>query len=218
MKALDVFSAELQQYKTVILANGKFPSNEIALRFIEQAERIICCDGAVEKLLHFGKQPDVVIGDFDSIPHTLLQQLKGIVIEDKDTEKNDLQKSLNYCKSNNYNNISIIGACGLREDHQLANLAILDMFSADLDLIMVSDHGIFSFISEDRDFNSYPGQAVSIFNLDGKARFTFHGLRYPVHERQFTHLWEGSLNISEGERFRIEVYGGNGIIYRAFQN
>ena len=43
MKASDVFSAELQQYKTVILANGKFPSNEIALRSIEQAERIICC-------------------------------------------------------------------------------------------------------------------------------------------------------------------------------
>lgn len=218
METSDVFSAELKQYKTAILANGKFPGNEIALRFIEQAERIICCDGAVEKLLHFGKQPDVVIGDFDSIPHTLLQQLKGIVIEDKDTEKNDLQKSLNYCKSNNYNNISIIGACGLREDHQLANLAILDMFSADLDLIMVSDHGIFSFISEDCDFNSFPDQAVSIFNLDGKARFTFHGLRYPVHKRQFTHLWEGSLNIAEGERFRIEIHGGNGIIYRAFQN
>lgn len=213
-----IFSAELRQYKTVVLCNGEFPSNDTALRFIQQAERIICCDGAVEKLLQFGKNPDVVIGDCDSITESLRQKLKEIIIEDKDTEKNDLQKALIYCKSNNYNKISVIGACGLREDHQLANLAILDMFSSDLDLIMVSNHGIFSFISEPREFDSIPGQAVSIFNLDGKARFTFYGLRYPVHERQFAQLWEGSLNVSEGERFRIEIEGGKGIIYRGFQN
>ncbi|MCQ2264982.1 MAG: thiamine diphosphokinase [Bacteroidales bacterium] len=216
--ASTIFSAELLQYKTIVLCNGEFPSNEIALRFIQQAERIICCDGAVEKLLQFGKYPDIVIGDCDSISESLCQKLKTIIIEDKDTEKNDLQKALNYCKSNNYNNISIVGACGLREDHQLANLAILDMFSADLNLIMVSNHGIFSFISEPREFDSFPGQAVSIFNLNGKARFTFHGLRYPVYERRFAHLWEGSLNVSESERFRIEIEGGRGIIFRVFQN
>lgn len=216
MDSNSIFDKEIEEYKTVVLANGEFPNTPFATRCLSLAERIICCDGAVEKLLSFGKEPNVIVGDCDSISSTLYQRFKKIIIEDKDCERNDLQKSLNYCKSKKYNHIVVLGACGLRGDHFLANLSILNMFSSDLDLAMVGNDGIFSFISEDRKFCSYPGQAVSIFSLEGDAYFSFHGLKYPVKNRPFKQLWEGSLNVADGDSFTIQIANGKGIVYRNF--
>ena len=211
-----VFESEYQHYTTVIMANGEIPFGEVPLTFLRRAERIICCDGAIEKLLQLGLQPNVIIGDLDSISPTLRQQYRHIIIEDKNTEYNDLQKSLKYCISNNYNNIAIVGASGLRDDHNIANLAILDLYSDKIDVLMVGNKGVFSFISAAATFASVPGQAVSVFCLDGKAVFSFHDLKYPVHKRKFRYLWEGSLNEALSNHFTIEITGGKGIIYRCY--
>ena len=37
----------MENYKCVVVANGLFPSGELALRILNQAEYIIACDGAV---------------------------------------------------------------------------------------------------------------------------------------------------------------------------
>lgn len=213
----NVFEKELQVYSTVILANGELPEGEIPLRFLKQAERIICCDGAVEKLLQLGFEPMVIVGDGDSISEKNIEKYKNSLLIDDSTDYNDLQKSLKYCQSNKYNKIAVLGACGLREDHYLANLSILDMYSETMDLLMVGNKGIYSFISARRDFDSFPGQAVSVFCLNAQASFTFTGLRYPVHDRKFNYLWEGSLNVAIGDSFSIDIEGGKGIVYRCYQ-
>ena len=211
-----LFAYELSRYTTVIVGNGETPQGEIPTRFLQRAEVIVCCDGALDKLLKISVKPDVVIGDCDSISEERRQQFKDIIIEDKDEECNDLQKALKYCKRENYKHIAVLGASGLRDDHQLANLSILNMYAEQMDLIMVSNYGLFSFISEDTTFSSTPRQEVSVFSFDGQAEFTFSGLQYPVHQRRFAQLWEGSLNIALGERFTVKISNGRGLVFREF--
>ena len=184
--------------------------------FLQHARFIVCCDGALEKLLKIGMKPDVVIGDCDSISEDRRQQFKDIIIEDKDQECNDLQKALKYCLRQQFGPIAILGASGLRDDHQLANLSILNMYAERMDLIMVSNYGLFSFISEDTTFASTPGQEVSVFSFDGQALFSFSGLQYPVHNRRFAQLWEGSLNKALGNSFTITLNNGRGVVFREF--
>ena len=212
----NIFTHELSRYSTVIVGNGETPQGEIPMLFLQHARFIVCCDGALEKLLKIGMKPDVVIGDCDSISEDRRQQFKDIIIEDKDQECNDLQKALKYCLRQQFGPIAILGASGLRDDHQLANLSILNMYAERMDLIMVSNYGLFSFISEDTTFASTPGQEVSVFSFDGQALFSFSGLQYPVHNRRFAQLWEGSLNKALGNSFTITLNNGRGVVFREF--
>ena len=212
-----LFAHELSHYSTVIVGNGETPQGEIPLLFLQRAQFIVCCDGALDKLLHIGIKPNIVIGDCDSITEEKRQQFQDIIIEDQDEEYNDLQKALKYCMKQQLGPVAVLGASGLRDDHQLANLSILNMYSAKMDLIMVSNYGLFSFISEDTTFASLPGQEVSVFNFDGQAIFSFEGLQYPVHNRRFTQLWEGSLNKALGEHFTVKISGGRGLVYREYR-
>ena len=212
----NIFTHELSRYSTIIVGNGETPQGEIPMLFLQHARFIVCCDGALEKLLKIDIKPDVVIGDCDSISEERRQQFKDIIIEDKDQECNDLQKALKYCLKQQFGPVAILGASGLRDDHQLANLSILNMYAERMDLIMVSNYGLFSFISEDTTFASTPGQEVSVFSFDGQALFSFSGLQYPVHNRRFVQLWEGSLNKALGNSFTITLNNGRGMVFREF--
>lgn len=212
------FQAELTQYKTIILANGEFPTHPLAIKFLEQAEYIICCDGAAEKLLNFEIHPDVVVGDFDSMSPSMKQQLEPLMFRDASEDYNDLQKAIHYALSKHFQSVAVLGAFGLREDHALANLAIAEMYAPQLSLILVSNCGMFSAITRHTTFASFPKQPVSVFSLKGKAIFTFHGLKYPVQKRRFVYHWEGSLNSALTSQFRIELEGADAtaLVYRAF--
>lgn len=212
----NIFTHELSRYSTVIVGNGETPQGEIPMLFLQHARFIVCCDGALEKLLKIGMKPDVVIGDCDSVSKERQQQFKDIIIKDQNEEYNDLQKALKYCQRQQLGPVAILGASGLRDDHQLANLSILNMYAEHMDLIMVSNYGLFSFISEDTTFASSPGQEVSVFSFDGQALFSFSGLQYPVHNRRFAQLWEGSLNKALDERFTVKINGGKGLVFREF--
>jgi thiamine pyrophosphokinase len=211
-----LFAHELTHYSTVIVGNGETPQGKIPLQFLLLAQTIVCCDGALDKLLHIGIQPDIVIGDCDSLSDEAWATFKDIIIEDLDEECNDLQKALKYCKRMHYEHIAVLGASGLRDDHQLANLSILNMYAEQMDLIMVSNYGLFSFIDKDTIFASIPKQEVSVFSFDGQAEFTFSGLQYPVHQRRFAQLWEGSLNKALGDSFTIAIKNGRGVVFREF--
>lgn len=212
----NIFAHELSRYSTVIVGNGETPQGEIPMLFLQHARFIVCCDGALEKLLKIGIQPNVVIGDCDSISEERRQQFKDIIIEDQNEEYNDLQKALKYCLRQQFGPVAVLGASGLRDDHQLANLSILNMYSETMDLIMVSNYGIFTFIDKDTTFASIPRQEVSVFSFDGQALFSFSGLQYPVHNRRFAQLWEGSLNKALGNSFTITLNNGRGVVFREF--
>lgn len=203
---------------SVILSNGEFPQNPHALALLKNAETLICCDGAINNLLHIGIEPDYIIGDCDSISQDNLNRFKNIIIEDKDIECNDLQKSLRLALSLHKTEVLILGASGLREDHALANLSIIIDYSQYISITMMTNYGIFIPINQTTSFCTFEGEQISIFSFNKDNIFTFHGLRYPVNNRQFLHLWEGSLNEALGDKITIECSGSRAVVYFAFSH
>ena len=50
-----------------IVANGNFPKHHIPLEILNKANCIIACDGGADTLVSNGYEPDIIIGDLDSI-------------------------------------------------------------------------------------------------------------------------------------------------------
>ncbi len=194
--------------ETVILANGEFPTGEIALSILANAQFLVCCDGAANQLLlNSTRLPDAIVGDCDSVTEENKKIFSGIIHRIPDQETNDLTKAVNFCLSIGRKRITILGATGKREDHTLANISLLGQyFEKDTEFQMITDYGVFNAISENSEFESFEGQQVSLFNISATA-ITSHNLRYPLQNRILHQLWEGTLNESMGNSFRLDVEG-----------
>ena len=198
----------------IILANGEFPKNAVLLEKL-RAPTIVCCDGAVQKLLDFGIEPDFIVGDMDSISEENKIKFADILIHDSDDNTNDLTKAVKFCVKNGVEHIEILGATGHREDHALGNISLLANY---IDLLtsvkMFTDYGVFTPISKTTTFESFENQVVSIFSITPETLITTDNLAYPRNRQKFLSWWEGTLNRSLGEEFTIEMEAGKIIVFQ----
>ncbi|MDR0661143.1 MAG: thiamine diphosphokinase [Prevotellaceae bacterium] len=201
---------------TVIIADGKFPENRQVINALRSANTIVCCDGAADRLVNFGLLPTYIAGDLDSISSELKARFTDRLYYSPDQESNDLTKAVELCREKGLNDLYIIGATGLREDHTLANISLLTDYAEHVKVAMLTDYGVFSPILATSDFESRKGQQVSIFSLTPSSPIVLHGLKYPVNNRPFTSWWQGSLNESLGDMFRIEFTEGKLVVFRQY--
>ena len=203
----------------IILANGQFPQEQILLQQLNKAQVMICCDGAINTLsLYKFKEPDYIIGDCDSISDELLNKYQSRIITVVDQSKNDLTKATELANKLKLGNIVILGATGLREDHTLANIALLteyyDVFS---NIAIISDYGIFTVHSGDFTIKTIPHQQISFFTIDTKIEINAHELKWPLNKFKLNSWQSGTLNEATHDYLNIQI-GMNQkiIIYRAF--
>lgn len=202
--------------KTVILANGQYPSHPVPVRYLEEADLIVCCDGAAEKLVSHGMEPGIITGDLDSVSPGLKRKYKSILVHDDDQETNDLTKAVRWCVSHRIKEVVILGATGLREDHTLGNISLLADYNRDLKAIMLTDTGSFRAFDHTVTIDSFPGQQVSLFSLDPGLAVTSTGLRYPLQNLKLTSWWRGTLNEAISDKFTLVSEGGNLIVFMKY--
>lgn len=203
-------------YKTVIVADGSFPTHEIPLSYLRNTERIICCDGSVRSLVNAGYIPDAIVGDMDSLSDDLAEQFIDRLFRDRNLETNDLTKTVTWCRKKGYKDLVIVGATGKREDHTIGNISLLAEYIKDVNVIMVTDTGMFLPFLESSSISSFPGQQVSIFSIDPETEITSKGLRYPLIRTRIRNWWVATLNESLGDSFSLEFNDGRLIVYLKF--
>jgi len=201
-------------FYTVIVANGAFPRHPVPLSFLREASRIICCDSATEPLLEYGFEPDHIVGDLDSLSQELQQRFSHSLHHDTDQYTNDLTKSVKFCAEKEWNEITIVGATGKREDHSLGNISLLADYAATVKVQLITDYGVFMPLLNSGNFESFAGQQVSVFSLSSETVFTFRGLKYPLTEQTITSWWQGTLNEALSSDFYIGMDHGRALVFR----
>lgn len=199
--------------KTVILANGAYPTHPVPLASLHGADMIICCDGAAEKLAAHGLKPAIIIGDLDSVSPGLRERYSKLLVQDSDQETNDLTKAVNWCVAAGIQEVAILGATGIREDHTLGNISLLADYSSRIDAVMLTDTGSFRVYDRSVTIDSHSGQQVSLFSLDPSLKVTSSGLKYPLNNLTLHSWWRGTLNESAGDSFSLEFENGNVIAF-----
>ena len=201
----------------MILADGLFPSGERCLAILREASLVICCDGAADKLLDHGMEPDVIVGDMDSVSEPVKQQYHGIMIRSDDPDSNDLTKAARYCMQQGIRKADILGATGSREDHALGNISLMVEYYPGLETRICTDHGMFFLVRDGERIESCPGEQISIFSIDNRVRVTAEGLRYPLDDLQLAKWYTASLNEATGDRFTLRFDSDQPlIVFRAW--
>ena len=193
---------------TVILANGSFPRRKCLLEILHAAARIVCCDGAASALLRAGLEPDLVVGDLDSLDPALKKRFGKRIVHESEQETNDLSKAFRACMARGWRDIVILGAGGRREDHLLGNASLLPMFaSAGASVRMETDYGTFLPVLESASFRRPVGTKVSIFSFHPEMPVTATGLAYPLDKLRLPFWWCGTLNETNAPEFSLAFDG-----------
>jgi len=115
--------------RILIFANGELPDLNKARLLPERDDYIICADGGTRHALALNLQPNLVIGDMDSLKEGQWQKLEkaGIPVELYPHDKNetDLELAILRAIELTPKEILVIAALGGRLDHILGNLALL---------------------------------------------------------------------------------------------
>ena len=201
------------KFDTAILANGVFPTHDIPLSYIRNADRIICCDGSAQNLVNFGREPFAIVGDIDSLSAELADKYADRVFRSDEQETNDLTKTVNWCVSRGFNDIVITGATGKREDHTLGNISLLAEYCQYANVIMATDTGIFKVYYNSAEIETFKGQQVSIFSIDGNTDITSEGLKYKLDKIKLTNWWMGTLNETLSDKFFINFKQGRVLVF-----
>ncbi len=192
-----------QKKITVLLANGEFPKSQKNLDLLKSADEVICCDGAAEKLLTFGRIPDRVIGDLDSLSDEFKDRLADRIVFFDEQETNDLAKAFRTIEKDS-NELVLLGTTGLRDDHALANISLLaDFAKVHPNIHLETDYGSFRAIMQSGTFSSRPGQQISIFSFDPNVPIVSKGLKYPLNGLKLRRWWTASLNEALGSEFEL---------------
>lgn len=203
----------INNYDCVIVANGAFPENSRVLDWLRKAPFLIACDGAVDTLLQAGFIPNAVVGDLDSLSDENRNRFADRLYHNPDQETNDLTKAAEFARDKGFRKVVILAATGLREDHTLGNISLLAHYQRMFDQVkMISDYGEFVAIHGTTQFQSFPGQQISIFSLSSHITISTAGLRYPINQRQLGLWWEGTLNESLGNSFTIVITGVGAVL------
>ncbi len=106
--------------KCIIVGAGDFSEEKLP---IGPEDCLIAADGGLSYLERLGLQPDIVVGDFDSlsyIPHH--PRTLKLPVEKDDT---DMEAAIEKGIALGYEQFYLYGGCGGRIDHTLANIQLL---------------------------------------------------------------------------------------------
>jgi thiamine pyrophosphokinase len=201
--------------RVVIFANGHLPDPEAARALLQEGDFLVAADGGARHVLSIGAQPDVLIGDLDSVSKGLLADLVSDEVEivqfPEDKDETDLELALAYALERHPDSILVVAALGDRLDQTLANLMLLT--SPKLAGLPVRiDDGIEQafFCREQAEITGRSGDVVSLIPWGGAVEgLATQGLQWPLQgETLYPDQSRGISNLMLAERASLTFRSG----------
>ena len=185
-----------------LFGNGSNPRHPTVKDRLKSINTFFCVDGGADKLITMGYNPDVILGDLDSIKKREKAYNSAIVYLE-DQSKNDLEKSVCWCANQGIKELELFGFSYGRDDHHLANLFIMKNFSDKIRMKMYTDKSLIFCINDHSTFLSKANQTVSIFTLTKSTTITTSGLKYALKNSSLAYPSQGISNLAIGSNFSV---------------
>ncbi len=148
----------------------------------DEDDLIICADGGYKNRLFLGREPDLVMGDFDSLGYIPKTENKIIAPAEKDFT--DTHLAVEEGMKRGFKNFVIFGALGgARPEHSIANLQLLKFIASCgyRGTILHMGKAFTAFKNSSLNFNENREGYVSVFSLSDESRgVTIKNLKFEV--------------------------------------
>lgn len=187
----------------IVLAAGGTIEDESALAFLKSwnYNKIIGIDKGLEFLYRNQLQPDLIVGDFDSLTDGILEHYQAHTpirqfVPEKDAT--DMEIGVNAAVEMGADSIAILGGTGTRLDHVLGNIQTLMIpLEKGIEAFLIDSHNRIRLVREGRTFTREElcGEFISFFPLTTVVEgLTLEGFKYPLYKHTLTS--NNSLGVS----------------------
>lgn len=199
----------MMKKRAILMCAGAYEPMELRP---EPGDLVAAVDGGLERLLSQQIEPDLVVGDFDSLPASCRPWLA--MLEEKHPEKvlrlpcekddTDTIYAARLCLERGYEVLELYGALGGRLDHTVANIQTLAWIrDRGADGYLLGKNVLATVLEEEKVLlpKGYAG-TFSLFALDPEAAgVTLEGMKYPLSEAVLTNAFPlGVSNEVRGDR------------------
>ena len=209
--------------RAILMCAGEYEPMEI-LRGAE--DFVVAVDGGLARLLEAGIEPDLVLGDFDSLEgkylpwldclkNTRPERLSQLPCEKDDT---DTLHAVRVCLERGYKRIDLYGALGGRLDHTIANIQTLSWIRRQGGCgYLLGKNTLATVLCGEMILlpDTFEG-TFSIFALDGRVTgVTLEGMKYPLFEWELTNTFPLGVSNEVSNKVSNEVSNEAGAEKRA---
>ncbi|MBA1333796.1 MAG: thiamine pyrophosphokinase [Firmicutes bacterium] len=196
----------------VIISHGTIRDYEFHKGIIKQDDLVICADGGAAHARKMGIEPDVILGDFDSLRECDLDSFKEaeILTFPRNKDKTDTELAVDYAVAKGEKRIIMLGSTGTRLDHTLSNIFLLKtMLDKGVRGEIINENNRIFLISDTAKISGR-GTIVSLVPLSTKVTgITLRGFKYPL-ENETIEIGSsrGVSNVLVEETGEISLSGG----------
>jgi len=200
---------------TIIFANGEIDQPELLKKILKQGEYFISADGGLRHMRMLGVEPDLVIGDLDSISKDDSSWISENHIEiqkfSKKKDQTDLELAILAAVDRAGDPITIVGALGGRIDQTLTNIFLLLMPELQNARVYLDDGKEELFLIQNRGFVAgKKGDTVSLLPLLSPVMgIKTKGLKYPLKDEiLFPERSRGVSNEMDSDMAEVTMKSG----------
>lgn len=201
--------------RAVIFAGGEVTDYRHAKGLLKPNDMLVAADSGLEHLIKLGIEPDIMIGDMDSVRSEIVggEIIKLPVMKDE----TDTEAAIRVSIERGADEILLLGAMGTRKDHSIANVLLLKRLK-DLGIraSVVDDKNEIYFLSDEVVISGNDGDLVSILPLSDLEGISTKGLFYSLdNDTLFMGTSRGVSNVMTDNKCRITVKKGNALVIKS---
>ncbi|WXR61664.1 thiamine diphosphokinase [Peptostreptococcaceae bacterium AGR-M142] len=172
--------------KIALIASGNFNDLKKFKIILSTMDYIICADGGANNLKKINLNPNLIVGDLDSIDENTLKFFKENNIEflkfPKAKNSTDSELCVDIAIDKKPKEIYMFGFTGTRLDHTLANINLLKKINDNnIKAYIIDDNNKISITNKDIEIEYEDDyKYISFISLNESSKITLKGLKYPL--------------------------------------
>ncbi|NLM38241.1 MAG: thiamine diphosphokinase [Firmicutes bacterium] len=174
--------------KAILVGGGPIHLGLLRTALAAGYDLLLAVDGGGKPLADLGYQPQLLLGDFDSLPPSYQEALakRGTQVLRYAQEKNwtDLELACGQLAAQQYQTVLVFGALGGRLDHTLANLSLMyRMAQGGTALVLIGDEQAATLLTGPESIRifPFPGGHFSLLPYPSTAQgVSIRGAKYPL--------------------------------------
>jgi thiamine pyrophosphokinase len=183
---------------TGLIVTGGTMDYDFACKYLEQNifDKVIAVDGGLAFLHKLHLKPDAIVGDFDTVEESVLEEYKkksyDITWDFRKPEKDetDTELAIHTSIKLGCDRLVLLGATGGRMDHCMGNIQLLyACLKKDIEAFIVDAKNRIGILKKGRTFDSKEswGKYISFLPMTEEVKgITLSGFKYPLYKKDIT--------------------------------
>lgn len=197
---------------------GAYPIGDFeVLKKEREGAFLLCCDGGYKTLEKLGVEPDLFVGDFDTLPKKELKNPKEVITLNPVKDDTDTFYAVKWALEKGFTTFYFFGCLGGKVEHSLANIQVLSylidhkargfLFSSDSKTVLtMGENETFRFKKDAKGM-------FSLFSYTPNALVTEKNLKYTLDKAELSSsIPLGVSNEFIGEEAEVTIHQGKVIL------